>query len=423
MNFKPFLFLLAGSISFFSLQSRANEESSEVQKTQKKEIQEGNKTLDQVKLNQSPGLKSEVERNSKDKKANSNGKKAQLSKSSNIVQEKIENSLKDFLVILETQPFQSKDYINTVTFLKESFYNQVSFESLKLLYKLYEEKGDINNQLKISRIIVINYPKIAEGFYLLGKSYKKLSETIEDPEKFEANKKQIIDSYRQVLKLDTQFSPAYEALLKELMVKDDYTQKLKHTRSSLNLVIDSLRHLKENKYYIPLCEAYYDNKFLRQARIACVKSIRKNPEDPISPLILSFSLSNTKKKKEKILLVANKYMDSFIVQSKVAFYFLRRGDRDLAITYFLRASNLEPENLKLNERLAWLLFNQDREEEALAYFFKTCFMTDTQFLSDFKRAKEALKNKGKSDLSVEFGKGIQECYRKVQEKKEDKAKR
>ena len=333
-----------------------------------------------------------------------------------LVQNKIEDVLKEFLIILEVKPVQSTEYKNTVAFLEESLYDQVSFRSLKILSEVYEKKGDLKNHLKVIRYLSVNYPERAESFYLLGKAHKSLSETIENDKVFEDNQNKITGSYNRALKLDPKHIPSYNALLEELMESNpDYPESKKHTRASLNLVMEMLENLKDNKYYISLCEAYYDNKFIRQTHKACVKSMKRNPKDPISPLVLSLSLPNEAKRMEKLLLVADKHPDSFPVQYRVGLYF-RKNSSGLAIAHLRKAHKLNPDHLRLNQILSGLLFRNNREEEALPHFLKSCLLTEGGYLTDFRKARGILSQKKQVDLVIKFNKEIKKCYQKVRQK-------
>ena len=201
---------------------------------------------------------------------------------------------------------------------------------------------------------------------------------------------------------------------------DEESQTLKHTRESLNLVMDKLKHLNNTEDYILLCEAYYDTNFIRQTQKSCVKSIKKNPKDPISPMVLSFSLPNKKKREEKLIEIGSKYPNSFKAQYKIGLYFDKNNSPQKAITHFIRANKIKPEHLRLNEFLARLLLRNNREEEAYPYFFKTCLLTDGVFLSEFRNATGWLRNKKKIELALQYNKGVKECFQTLKNKKNKK---
>ena len=345
-------------------------------------------------------------------------------KKSSLLEDKIEASFKEFLKILSSHPKRSTEYKKLSSFVEKTFYDSVSFNSLKILADLYLEKEDMSGYLLVLRAAAVSYPTNPEVFYLLGKAYKILEESLEDPEELEENTKKIIENYKKALQLDQKYREAYEGLLKEIMIFDKEKQKFVHNRDSLNLVIDMLKSLNDKKDYSLLCEAYYDNNFLRQTRKACVKSIKKNPKDPISQLILAFTLKDKKKREEKLLSIGVKYPNSFKTQYKIGLYF-QNISLTHSIAHFEKAQKLQTENLALTEKLARLLLKNGRQEEAYPYYLKSCLLSEGAFLEEFKGTIGFLRTHKKEDLVETFNKGITECYqtvkinKKAEEKKEE----
>ena len=339
------------------------------------------------------------------------------------VKDKIEETFKKFLKILEPHPIESKEYKKAASFLEKTLYDEVSFDSLKLLSELYLKKEDIKGHLRVVKAISVSYPSKAESFYLLGKAHKAFSEILEDEDELEANQKKIFENYRKALKLDPKHAPAYQVFLKELMILDEESQELKHSKESLSTVMDMLKYLKEKQHYILLCEAYYDTNFIRQTQKACVKSIKKNRNDPISLMTLAFSLSNKKKRDEKLLEIGGKYPNSFKTQYKIGLYFRKENSPEQAVTHFIRASQIQPDHLRLHEILSRLLLRNNREEEAYSYFLKTCLLSDGVFLSEFRNALGILRRKKKVEAAIKFDKGVKECFQKIKDKKQNKKER
>ena len=333
------------------------------------------------------------------------------------VKGKIEETFKKFLKILEPHPIESKEYKKAASFLEKTLYDEVSFDSLKLLSELYLKKEDIKGHLRVIKALSVSYPNKAESFYLLGKAHKAFSETLEDEDELEVNQKKIFENYRKALKLDPKYAPTYQVFLKELMVLDEESQELKHSKESLSIVMDMLKYLKEKQHYTLLCEAYYDSNFIRQTQKACVKSIKKNPNDPISLMTLAFSLSNKKKRDEKLLEIGGKYPNSFKTQYKIGLYFRKENSPEQAITHFIRASQIQSDHLRLHEILSRLLLRNNREEEAYSYFLKTCLLSNGVFLSEFRNALGILRRKKKVESAIQFDKGVKECFQKIKEER------
>ena len=334
-----------------------------------------------------------------------------------LITKKIRKVFEDFLEILDKESIESNEYAKAVRFLEQSLYNEASFETLKLLAEVYEEKKDFKNQINVLNVLSANYSSNPEPFYLLGIAYKNLHLSEQD-NKVE-NKKKSIANINQALSINPKYILAYEALLSLLMVKHSKTEEKIHTKESLSVTIDMLKNLRKNKYYIQLCKAYYDNNFLKQSRKACAISVKKNPKDPISPLILVLSRPNKKETDRRLLSVARKFKESFFVQYKTALHFMDQ-DPKVAVTYFDSAYALHPENIRLNQIMAHFLFENKEEEKSYKHFLNACRFTEGKFLRDFRRAKSVLRRRQMVELILKFQQGIKQCFLEVKKKKWDK---
>ena len=364
-----------------------------------------------------------------------------------IITQKIKKIFEDFVEILEKKNVESSEYIKAVKFLENSLYNEASFGTLKLLAEVYEQKKDFKNQINVLKNLSINYSNKPESFYLLSMAYKNLYLNEKDDqikkckirrsickssdakstdhckegyqECLVENKKKSIENLNQALKLNRKYTVAYESLLDLLIDKNPETGGKVHTKESLSLIIEMLKNLRENKYYIQLCKAYYENNFLKQSQKACARSIKRNPDDPISPLILALSRPDDKNMSQKLVNIASRFQKSFFVQYKTALYFMDKNSKS-AIFYLNSAHTLQPENMKLNQMMARYLFDNKEEEKSYKHFLIACQLTEGQFLKDFKKAKSALRKKQMVDLILKFQKGIDQCFSEVRKKKRDK---
>lgn len=328
-------------------------------------------------------------------------------KQSDVVSQKIKKVFTEFLEILETKSIDSKEYIKAVHFLENSLYNEAGFETLKILAETYKNKQDFQNQIKVLKILSASYSEKAESFHLLGLAYSHLF--FHQKEDKEENKTKSIENFNKAVKIDKKFVAAYKELLKILQSKQKDTGQEIHTKESLSVVIDMLRNLKDPKYYIDLCKAYYDNNFFKQSRRACKKSIAKNPEDPKSPLILALSLQDKKESEKKILDAAEKFKKSFFVQYNTALYFMKKNPR-LATLYFDSAYLIQPENITLNKIMSAFLLENNQEEKSYEHFFKACILTKGKFIREFRKAISRLRKKALVDLVLKFQKGIEQCF-------------
>ena len=353
------------------------------------------------------------------------------SSSEGIVTRQIEKTIEDFVTLLEQTAVESKEYQKAVKFMENSLYHSASFESIELLSKAYSKKKDFKNQIKALEILSASYPDRPESFHLLGAAYsnmyhqkqkeyeaiRKLTEEEEQEwlETIAFNKEKAIENFNQALKVDSKYLPTWKTLLEILMDSDPETEEPIHTRDSLLTVIDMLKKLRKfkklrKKNYILLCEAYYDNSFFKQARKACAKSVKKNPTDPRSAIVLALSQENKAQMEKDLLSGAEKFKNSFFAQYKTALYFMKKEDPKIAIAYFESAHAIQPDHFKLNEIMAQYLFDQGEEEKSYKHFLKICLETKGRDLKNFKMAQSQLKRKGKLPLIKKFNKGIDECF-------------
>ncbi len=329
----------------------------------------------------------------------------------------IKKVFEDFVEILEKESLPAKEYKKLVRFLENSLYGSASFESLRLLAKVYEEKKDFKNQVNVLNVLSVNYPDNPESFYLLGLAHKKLylaegglksRNTKKLIEAKAENKQKAIENINKALKINKKYAEAYEALLGLLMEENPQTGEEIHTKESLARVIDMLKALKNNKHYILLCRAYYDNKFLKQTRRACAKSVKYNPKDPVSHLILALSHENKKTINVESLKTAKKFKNSFFVQYKTALHFMDQNPQ-VAGAYFNSAYSLQPKHIKLNQIMAHFFFNSKKEEKSYTHFLSACRLTKGGFLKEFKKALSSLRRKKMTELAFKFHKGVKQC--------------
>ena len=378
-------------------------------KTKKQKQRKANKTS---KKQKAKSQKAEGKDQTKQKETALKEKPSPAEKPPGAVTLKIKEVFEDFLEILETKSIADTEYKKAVHFLERSLYNSASFETLKILSTVYADKKDFKNQINALKILTASYPEQSESFYLLGMAYKNLY--LNKEENKEENKKKSIENINQALKINPKYTLAYEALLSLLMTKNEKTEEALHTTESLSVARDMLKKLRKKKYYITLCQAYYDNNFLKQSQKACAKSVKLNPHDPASALTEVLSQTDEKNKNKKLLKVSEKFKDSFFAQYKIARYFMDK-DPKAAIIHFDKAYALQPEHLKLNQIMAKFFFENKAEGKSYQHFVNVCRMTKGRSLKDFRKAKSALHRKQKVDLILKFQKAIEECF--IQAKK------
>lgn len=310
---------------------------------------------------------------------------------------------------IEQKKISSKDYNKAVTFLESSFYNDASFETLSLLANTYKKRGDLSNEIKVKKIIISDYPDNPKSHYILGLSYRdrylknKNSRDHYLTNKANKDMTKAINYFSNAIKKDSKYEKAYLELL-SLLTKQG------HTSESLSLVLQMIRNLKKKKYYVDLCQAYFETNFFSQSSRACKKATEKNPDNPISQLLYILSQPQHKAKniKADVTKIASKYKDSHFVQIKTALFF-KDENPSLSIKYFQQAVKLNPDSIKGHKNLSQLFFAQGKFKNSNSHFLKACLLTKGAFLTKYQFAKSQVRRKA-AKFKSQFEKGTEKCF-------------
>ena len=306
-----------------------------------------------------------------------------------------------YLNTLNQESPTSKKYIEAVTFLEINVYNKANFDTLELLSDIYKKNKDSQNQIKVLKLLVLNYPKDPRSHYKLGVLYKNIflkSLKIEDKDKAIVSLNNSIINKRN-------YEPAYKELLPLLLENET------HTKSSLALAIEIVRYIKKPENYIILCEAYFENVFPSQSQKACKKAMEKNPEDSKSQILYAISQDQENNRNQQVIDVAKKYTKSFYVQYKAGLFFME-DNPNLALSYLNTAVSINPDSLKLQQLMAKTLFNRGQHKESYDYFLKACLLSKGAFIREFETAKSKIVHKNEALLPL-FTNGYDKCFNSI----------
>ena len=309
-------------------------------------------------------------------------------------------ALQNSFDILNKEPVASPAYKNETVSLFSSIHEGVSFDTLNFLSEIYEQKGDIKNQLKTLKILISGYRSNPESYFILAEVYKKLYLK----EKKERYQTEAIRYFNKAIrKSKKQKNEKYYRALLPLVKKSNKF-------AYLELVQEMFKSFKKPEYYTELCEAYYLNFLLNQSRLSCRKAIKKNPKDPRGEYYSLLSRKKTDKHatKMKIMELVKKFSHSYFMQFAAGQYFTPI-DKNTAIVYLKRAVKLSPKSAKTHKSLAWLLFDTNKEDESYEYFHQACLLNRDAFFKDFNIAKSRIQYRRNPILGLKFKKGIATC--------------
>ena len=360
-------------------------------------------------------------------------------------------TFKKMLDILNKEEVSSEKYRRAARDLETSYYHNASFETLELLSQTYREKGDEKNQIKVLERLASEHPDNPKGYYLLGLIYKKNYERVKklekDPCQIRYNKLKdrqyklsAIEQFSLAIEKDPKYEAAYLELLPLLREEERWinssqsqpqpqkkedkktaTAQQKTNPSStgmevLSLAKDMIRYFRKPEHYVDLCEAYYKNNFSSQARKACRKAIKKNPENPKAHLYYALA-QDSQKVENHLMEVVNKFPQSELIQLYAGKWFLNKNS-DLAVKYLAAVVAINPNHSETHGHLAELFFKSRKFEEAYESFKTACFL-DLKYIRSFRKAKQKLLYAGKKgkQLIPKFEKGIEECFNHFKENK------
>ena len=317
------------------------------------------------------------------------------------------DAFEKLISVLDGESANSERYKKEVHSLETSFYNGASFDSLEVLTDLFEKKEDRDNQIKVLEIMVLNYPDIARGHYLLGMGYKKVYLKETEEKNREKARQKAIKSFSQAIKLERRYQEAYRHLL-PLLTEEG------HTPYSLELIKDMIRYFNNSADYSFLCEAYYENNFVKQTRKACTKAIDKESENPKNHLFLAFVQEKEKDIKEWVDQTADNFSTSYEVQFRAGVFFLK-SNPVLAIKYLKRAIAIQPQSHVAHSHLAWHLFHSGKLEKSREHFLQSCLHSKGESMKDFQKAEISLRYKKEPSVAKKWREGINSCFQSLKE--------
>ena len=347
----------------------------------------------------------QIEKDTKTLVAQASTKKESATLIKNQNEKNILQALQNSLDILNKEPVASPAYKNETISLFSSIHEGVSFGTLKFLSEIYGQKGDVKNQLKTLKILISGNRRNPEGYFLLAQVYKKLYLKEKKSQYHTKATHYFNKAIQKAGSKKEKHEKFYVALLPLLKNSNKFAY--------LELAQEMFKHFKNPEYYTELCEAYYLNYLLNQSRLSCKKAIKKNPKDPRGKYyaLLSRRKTNNHTIKIELIRLAKDFSDSYFMQSAAGKYFTPI-DKNKAIIYLKKATKLNPKSAEAHKNLAWLLFDDGKEDESYEHFYQACLLDRSAFFKDFHIAKSRIQYRKNPILGLKFKKGIADCTSK-----------
>lgn len=198
------------------------------------------------------------------------------------------------LVIELAQEFYNiGDYEKTTLLLWKQI-ESLDHDSLILLLKAHDKRGDTELVIKVAQIITVKFPKDAEAFTYEGlANFSKIK--ISDSSELKKQKQKLaVDSFKKAIEANSKYQPAYEAI--EKIYDNPKKPNYYELRLLYQDMIDNIGGRAE--FYAKLCKVNALDGLNESAIDACNKSIQLNSELPESSVYLGRvhrQLGNTEK--------------------------------------------------------------------------------------------------------------------------------
>ena len=251
--------------------------------------------------------------------------------------------------------------------------------SLLTLAKIYKNKGDYKNQIRILKNLTAKEPE--NGSYLLHLA-QVLVQVYSQTSKPQY-KEQAIDTINNLLELDKKHhEKANLLLLKLLKHKDDIKNNHYAILTQLQTMV---RKFGMKPVYVrDTCKYLYINEFYRQARLVCKKAVSQNKKLADNYVYYGLSLKDPLKKLKYLKNIAKKFPHSLIAQEQLGKLLLDRQEYESAYIYYRQAVKLSSQSVSSRIGLAQTLFNMNYPKKAYVHFVKACALDKIKALPAFK---------------------------------------
>ncbi len=220
------------------------------------------------------------------------------------------------------------------------------------------------------------------------------------------NRIEAAKTYQLAIQLNKKYEPAYESLVR---VNEDEG----NTNENLSLTQDMLRVFGEKKIYLHrLCEYYYSEGFLKEARGYCQRAVSKDAKFPDSHVILGLTYREEQNPQlyQRILSKAAKQFP----KSELAQFMAGQMSEDLrdvasALKYYLQATKADNDSVRSWLRLAVVGVSAKNYEQSLKAFMRACDLDRSKALEPFRTAVSTLRSQGVNQWHREFDNNVQKC--------------
>lgn len=268
-------------------------------------------------------------------------------------------------------------------------------QGIQILSKSYHRQKNFLNEIRVLEQWLSKNQKDYTGIKDLGDAYLAMGNRIE------AGK-----TYLLAIEVNKKYEPAYEALIR---VNEDEG----NAAENLSLTQDMLKIFGGKKqYFHRLCEYYYTDGYLKEARGYCQKAVNSDPKYADSHVILGLTYREEQNpmRYQKVLATAAKQFP----KSELAQYMAGQMSEDLrdvasALKYYLQATKADADSVRSWLRLAVVGITAKNYEQSLKAFMRACDLDRSKALEPFRTAVSMLRSQGVNQWYKTYDDSVQKC--------------
>ncbi|OQW51131.1 MAG: hypothetical protein A4S09_10545 [Proteobacteria bacterium SG_bin7] len=290
--------------------------------------------------------------------------------------------------------FQKKKFLEAIEILVP-VQDGLDKQGIQLLSKSYHNQKNYLNEIRVLEQWLSRNQKDYTGIKDLGDAYLAMGNRIDAAK-----------TYQLAIQVNKKYEPAYEALIR---VNDDEG----NSAENLSLIQDMLKIFGGKKlYFHRLCEYYYTDGFLKEARGYCQKAVNSDPKYPDSHVILGLTYRDEQNplRYQKVLTTAAKQFPN----SELAQYMAGQMSEDLkdivsALKFYLQATKADSDSVRSWLRLASVGIAVKNYEQSLKAFMKACDLDRSKALEPFRTAVSTLRSQGVNQWYKQYEESVQKC--------------
>ncbi len=288
---------------------------------------------------------------------------------------------------------KENNFSDTVTYLK-AYSDKMPRQGLLILAKAYRGEKEYLSEIRTLTYMISQTESDYVGEALLAQAYST-----------SGNSPDAVKHFRESIKINPRFKPAYIGLLDEFKSK-----KSKYlTRQLLEQMTDAFP--TEAPFFTELCDAYTQESFIEKAITTCTSAIDMAPSVPDNHVNLSIAYKmdkNVEQAQKIIYQAAKRFPKSAMAQcaaGETAY-----GVKNIvgAVNYYKLGAALAPKQEKCQSGLADAAFEAEDYTTALNAYVAAC-QIDRKFTAGLKKAAALLRQKKLDDWHEKFSDAVGKC--------------